>query len=163
MERHRDIAASPARTVGATWDAITDLVVETLGRSPTIDGLVVREAFGSIAPGGQALVAAGHLDKLRITVVADPLRLTIGTVSGAAAFRALEDETVGPVPGAATAEAWTAYLPRPSGLARLLDEVVEGIDHVSTAAPPAEAAEARTSSALSLDLRRLDPINRSRR
>ena len=161
MERHRDIAASPARTVGATWDAITDLVAETLGRSPMIDSAVVRQAFGSIAPGGQALVAAGYLDKLRITVVASQLRLTIGTVSGEAAFRALEDEPVGPVPGATTAEFWTAYLPSPDGLARLIEEVVEGIANISTAEPPTEAADAKSPSSMSFDLRRLDPTNRS--
>lgn len=161
MERHRDIAASPARTTGAAWDAITDLVAETLGRSPAIDGAIVRAAFGSVAPAGQALIAAGYLDKLRITVVASPLRLTIGTVSGEAAFRALDDETAGSVPGAATAESWMAYLPRPSGLARLIDEVAEGIAEVSTAEPLTETSDRESRSSMSIDLRRLDPTNRS--
>lgn len=157
MSRHRDIAASPVRTAGATWATITDLVVATLDRSSSIDAANVRHALDAVAGAGCALIASGYLDRMSLTVIAPPLHLTIGTVTGEAAFRAFEDENLSPVPGAATAAAWMIYLPRPTGLAPLVDEVTHGLDGISTAEPPAETSAGAEKSLVGIDLRRLDP------
>lgn len=161
MARRRDIAGSPVRTAGATWTAITELIAVTLGRSSAIEAEAVREALRTVAPAGHALVAGGHLDRARLTVVASPLYLTIGTVSGEGAFRASEEENLSPVPGAADAQAWNLYLPRPAGLGELLDEVADGIDHISTGSPPDEDEATRGRADALIDLKRLDPNLRS--
>ena len=36
MQRHRQVAAAPQRRASETWDAISELVVATLDRSPHI-------------------------------------------------------------------------------------------------------------------------------
>ncbi len=161
MSRHRDLAASPVRTAAETWEAIAELVAVTLDPSTTMDVEDVRRTFDAVAPAGLALVAAGHLDRMPLTVIAPPLHLTIGTVTGEAAFRALEDENLNPVPGAATADSWMLYLPRPAGLAGLVDEVAKGVSGVSTAEPPAASAIGAPRSATTVELRRLDPEQRS--
>lgn len=161
MLRHREIAASPARTAAATWTAITDLVAITLDRSNTIDGTAVQREFEAMAPAGRALVAAGHLDREQLTLVAPPLHLTVGTVSGEQALRELDEENANPVPGAATATTWTVYLPRPDGLATLIDDVIAGLDHVSTDSPPASDQDNAAPSKSNIDLGRLDPSRRN--
>ena len=173
MDRHREIAASPVRTVGAAWTAITDLAVSTLDQSPNIDGGDVRRTFDAVAAAGHALVAGGQLNDQPLILAAAPLQLAFRTVSGEGAFRTLEDENLNPVPGAATASDWMLYLPRPAGLAALVDEVAAGVAHVSTTElhekgadgvvgasttePREKAAPDGFSAPPTIDLRRLDP------
>lgn len=161
MARHRDIAASPVRTAAETWDVIRDLIAATLGRSEHIDGELVRRVLDDAAPAGTALVAAGYTGGADITLVAAPLRLTIRTVGGSEAFKAHADENLNPVPGAATAQDWTVYLPRPAGLSALVDDVIGGAEHLSSGPPPQEAQESTNSNSAVIDLRRLDPARRS--
>jgi hypothetical protein len=158
VARRRDIASTPVRTAAGTWEAITDLITVTLERAPKVAASDVRAACDSIGDAGRALVAGGHLDRSPLTVIASTLYLMVGTVSGDAAFQALDDENPNPVPGAGTAETWTVYLPRPNQLAALVDECTDGVAHVSTAAPPTEkSSPVTTKSAATIDLRRLDP------
>lgn len=160
MARHRTLAASPVRSAAEVWDKASDLVATTLAKSDSITEVDVRSVFDTLRAAGHALVAGGHLDREPITVVAEPLRLTVGTATGTNAFAALEAENDSPVPGAATATQWTVHLPRPSGLASLINEVAAGVDHATSDDPPSENEKAATASAV-LDLRRLDPAQRN--
>lgn len=161
MARHRDIASSPVRTAAETWTVIRELIANTLDRSDQIDGDEVRGVLDSAAPAGVALIAAGYTGTADLTVVAAPLRLTIRTVVGTDAFKAEAEENLNPVPGAATASAWMVYLPNPTGLASLIEEAVAVLEHLSAEPPPAEASTANSSTATTIDLRRLDPSRRT--
>jgi hypothetical protein len=161
MLRRRHIAASPVRKAAATWTAITDLAAVTFERSDAIHEADVRELFEAIAPAGCALVAGGHLDRCPLTLVAPPLHLEIGTVSGEQAFRTLDAENVNPVPGAATSVAWMLYVPCPDGLAALIDQVILGHVHVSTDDPPPPERTNSAATSAEIDLSRLDPAHRN--
>lgn len=158
MARHRNIAGGPARTAGETWETISTLVSTTLGKSSSISESAVTTVMNNLSPAGVALVASGHLQKAPLTVVADPLYLTITTVEGEEAFSAMDEENLNPVPGAATATTWQVYLSSPIGLSDLVAEVVADSEHASAGSPPSESVtkEASTSNC-AFDLRRLDP------
>jgi hypothetical protein len=161
MARHRAIAGSPARTAGETWATISTLVADTLGKSSSITESAVTTVMNDLSPAGLALVASGHLQKHPLTVVAEPLYLTITTVEGEEAFSAMDEENLSPVPGAATATTWKVYLPSPVGLSDLVAEVVAGSEHASAASPPSESVTKEASASNgAFDLRRLDPKNR---
>lgn len=159
MSRHREIAASPARTAAETWDAMCSVFASTLARSTNIDQADVVATLSSLTPAGLALVAGGHLDRTPLTLVADPLRLTVATVSGERALTVVDNENPNPVPGAATCTDWTLYLPTPTGLASLITEVAAGVPHTTAGEPPAatDAADAAGKTATTIDLTRLDP------
>jgi hypothetical protein len=161
MARHRDIAGSPARTAGETWATIGTLVAATLNKSSSITEGAVTSVMNDLSPAGVALVASGYLQKLPVTVVAEPLYLTITTVEGEEAFSTMAEENLNPVPGAATPTTWKVYLPAPVGLSDLVTEVVADSEHASADSPPAEALtkEGSTNNG-AFDLRRLDPKNR---
>jgi hypothetical protein len=161
MARHRAIAGSPARTAGETWATISTLVADTLGKSSSITESAVTTVMNDLSPAGLALVASGHLQKHPLTVVAEPLYLTITTVEGEEAFSAMDEENLSPVPGATTATTWKVYLPSPVGLSDLVAEVVAGSEHASAASPPSESVTKEASASNgAFDLRRLDPKNR---
>lgn len=160
MIRHRDISASPVRTAYEAWTVISKLVTDTLERSPSIDAPSARRTLERLTTAGLALIAPGHLDRQPLTLVAEPLRLTIGTVSGELAFRALEYENLNPVPGAANATDWVLYIPCPDPLAPLIDSVVDGLEKVSSESPPsAEVVESASSVKVAFDLDRLKARN----
>lgn len=163
VSRHREIAASPARSAGQAWSAIGDLVATTLDRSTSIDRHDVDGVFVALMPAGRALVSGGHLDRDAITVVAGSLHLTINCISGERALTLIDEENLNQVPGAATATDWTIYLPRPGGLGLLIDDVVKGVSHVSTDAAPPEDTPLRADAGKvvsSIDFSRLDPGRR---
>lgn len=156
MSRHRDIAASPMRTAQETWAVMTELIALTLERSTEIDTGAASRTLDALSPVAFALVAPGHLERQPLTLVAQPLRLTICTISGERAFRAFEDENLNPVPGAATATDWTLHVPCPEALASLIDSVVGELENVSSNSPPNENNVASgTSTNLTIDLNRL--------
>ncbi|MCP4308652.1 MAG: hypothetical protein GY788_28020 [bacterium] len=160
MSRHREVAASPARNAGEAWAAIGELVATTLDRSSRIDPQDVYDAFAALVPVGRALVSGGHLDRDAMTVVAEPLFLSINCVSGESALSVIDSENANPVPGAATALDWMIYLPRPTGLVALIDDVVEGMEHISTEEPPPESqssGRAKSTDVVgAIDFSRLD-------
>lgn len=162
MQRRRDIAASPVRTAAETWTTIRDLVADTVGRSETIDRESVVAEVDSATPAAIALVAGGHTDRLDITLVAAELQLAVRTVSGTDAFRALGDENLNAVPGAATAETWMLHLPRPEGLAELIDDVIAENSHLSTDQPSTSRdSDNHATAAAHIDLTRLDQTRRT--
>jgi hypothetical protein len=146
MQRHRQIAAAPLRKSSETWDAIGQIVVSTLEKSPHISGIDVAKAMDIAGAAGRILVAGGHLEKNAIVVVADPVYLRITTVSGVDATKLEED--LSPVLGGTTASDWTIYLPTPDPIGNAVRSVATGSSHLSTGSPPSETS---TKSARSND------------
>jgi hypothetical protein len=153
MQRHRQVAAAPQRRASETWDAISELIVATLDRSPHIVAGDVATAMEAASTVGRALVAGGHLDKHALVVVADPVYLNITTVSGIAATNL--DEDLGPVPGGAMSTEWTIHLPTPEPVGDAVRSAVAGVSHLSAEEPPGEstakAAASERASVLNLD------------
>lgn len=150
MQRHREIAAAPQRPASQAWATISQLVVDTLQRSASISAGDVDIALAAAAPAGMMLIAGGHLDRHPLVVDADPVHLSITTVSGSAAM-ALE-ENLAPVPGGASATAWTVYLPTPNPVGDAVRAVVAGRSHLSAEEPPEAETKSTVASAGTVDL-----------
>src|SRR5207245_2308156 len=135
----RQIVAAPERAASEVWDVITGLVVSTLERSQDISGSDVTEVMEIAAPVGRILIAAGHLDKHPVVLVAAPVHLSITTVSGTAA--AMVDENLAPVPGGASAAEWTLHLPTPDPMAQIVRQIVAESEHLSAETAPTSVAE----------------------
>jgi hypothetical protein len=134
LRRHRDIGAAPSRSATAAWQAITDLVVDTLDRSPHIDRADVESVMAIAAAVGRPLVAGGHLDQHPLTLVADPVHCTIRTVSGTAALSL--EENLNPIPGGGQATGFTLHLPTPDPLEDVVRAAAERSPHLSADPPP---------------------------
>jgi hypothetical protein len=149
MLRRRDIAASPARHADEAWAVIVELIADTLDRSAAIERAAVLDAFTAAGTIGPRLVAARHLEKSPVVLVADPVHLSIYTVSGVEAISI--EENLGPVPGGSSASTWKVHLPAPEPLNADITAAVTGSDHLTTEAPPSAAVKS-TASAELLDL-----------
>jgi len=149
MLRRRDIAASPARRADEAWAVIVELIADTLDRSAAIDRTDVVDAFGVAGIIGPRLVAARHLEKSPVVLVADPVHLSIYTVSGVEAISI--EENLGPVPGGSSASTWKVHLPAPEPLNADITAAVAGSDHLTTDTPPSTFVKS-TASAELLDL-----------
>jgi|GEM_PF-3251484 len=153
MHRYRRVAAAPSRRASDTWDVIGQLVISTLEKSPHISGSDVSAAMEIASAAGRMLVAGGHLEKHAIVVVADPVYLSITTVSGVMATNLEEDLT--PVPGGTTAREWTIYVPTPDPIGDAVRLAIMGSSHLSAEEPPNESttklASSENESVLNLD------------
>lgn len=149
MLRRRDIAASPVRRADETWTVIVDLIADTLERSETIHRADVLEAFGPAEILGARLVSARHLEKSPVVLVADPVHLSVYTVSGSEAISM--EENLGPVPGGSSATTWKVHLPAPAPLTADIIAAVAYSDHLTTESPPSSAVKSTASTEL-LDL-----------
>ncbi len=149
MLRRRDIAASPARRADEAWAVIVELIADTLDRAAAIDRTDVLDVFGVAGIVGPRLVAARHLEKSPVVLVADPVHLSIYTVSGVEAISI--EENLGPVPGGSSASTWKVHLPAPEPLNADITAAVAGSDHLTTETPPSAAVKS-TASAELLDL-----------
>ena len=134
MKRHRLIAGSPERSATQVWLTISRLIVDTLSRSAAISTSEVEASLTAAAPAGTMLVAAGHLERHPMVLVAAPVHLVINSVSGDAATTL--NENLSPVPGGAAAVQWTIYMPTPEPLADTIRQIVQGIAHFTVAEPP---------------------------
>lgn len=148
MLRRRSIAASPARGTGEAWGVITTLLADTLDRSASIGRAEVEEAMDHAAGIGRLLIAGGHLEKTPLTLVAGDLHLEVATVSGDGALGL--EENLNPVPGGASAETWTVYLPQCSPLESAVEDAAKSHARLSAGAPPTPSTEA-ASAASGLD------------
>lgn len=146
MLRRRSIAASPARGTGEAWEVIAALFADTLDRSPRVSRVAVEDAMGRAAGVGRLLIAGGHLEKTALTLVAGDLHLEVTTVSGDSALSL--DENLNPVPGGASAESWTIYLPQCGPLEAAIRDAAKAHEHLSADDPPAPAAQPAASAAL---------------
>jgi hypothetical protein len=116
----------------------------------------VAAALDCAAPAGRMLIAGGHLDRHAVIVAAEPVDLSITTVSGTAAL-ALE-ENLAPVPGGATATEWMVYLPVPEPLTAAVRSVIARSAHLRAGDPADRAAvraRARTAGTGLVDLEAL--------
>jgi hypothetical protein len=149
VQRHREIASSPERTAGETWQVITELITCTLERSSTISREAVEATMARAGGVGRMLIAGGHLEADPIVVVAGDLWLEIATVSGDAALTL--EENLNPVPGGASAEDWTVHLPADGPLAKFVKDVAKSDPHLSSDEPSAATRSAlrETESVLS--------------
>ena len=149
MQRHRTIASSPRRTTSDTWCATTELIADTLERSPSIVRTDVEEQLLPLDQVARMLISAGHLETQPLVLVADALWVEISTVSGAAALTL--EENLNPVPGSAAATNWTLYVPQVEPMAKLVRAAVKGHEHLS-ADEPAEPVKEAVRSDGALDL-----------
>lgn len=150
MLRRREVAASPARRADEAWDVVVGLIADTLDRSESIERSEVMEDLAALAVVGPRLVAARHLEKSPVVVVADPVHLSISTVSGVEAMKL--EENLAPVPGGASATTWKVYVPAPEPIAPDVAAAIAGSDRV-TAEPPPDAIvkAARAAEVFDLD------------
>jgi len=115
-------------------------------------------AMAAAAPAGVMLIAAGHLDRHAVVIVAPPLHLSITTVSGTAASTV--EENLGPVPGGASADDWVIHLPTPDPLGDVVRSVAKGSARLSTEPPPDDAA--KSASQVEGDLIDLEALAKRR-
>ena len=134
MLRRREIAASPVRRADEAWDAVVELIADTLDRSGSIERSEVMEALGGLAAVGPRLVAARHLEKSPVVLNAEPVHLSIYTVSGAEAMNL--EENLAPVPGGASATSWKVYVPASEPLGADISAAVAGSASITTEPPP---------------------------
>jgi hypothetical protein len=146
MLRYRGVVASPVRSASATWQAITDLVADTIATSTTLSRAEAQQAMSAAAPVGRMLVAGGHLDHHPLVLAAGQVHCEIFTMSGAAALTA--EENLNPIPGAAKAETFTIYLPSPEPLGREVSAAAAGHARLSDAFPVPEFRTAASSEPL---------------
>jgi hypothetical protein len=144
--RRRDIAAAPARRADEAWSAVVGLIADTLDRSPDISGVEVKATLSVLSSVGPRLVAGRHLEQNPIVLVAEPVRLSIYTASGAAAVTL--EENLAPVPGGASAAEWLVYVPTPDPLATEVETAIAGRAHLSTEQPARTVVKAAASGDL---------------
>ena len=149
MLRRRDVAASPVRRADETWTVIVELIADTLDRSGAIERADVLQAFGAAEIIGPRLVSARHLEKSPVVLVADPVHLSVYTVSGVEAISL--EENLGHVPGGSSASTWKVHLPAPEPLTTDVTAAVADSDHLTTDTPPSTVVKSAASAEL-LDL-----------
>ena len=135
MLRTRQVAASPIRSASATWTVIANLVADTVAQSSVLTREEAEHATSAAEPVGRMLIAAGHLERHPITLVAGNVHCEITTVSGTAALTV--DENLNPIPGAAGAAGFTIYLPSPAPLQDQVKTAASEHVRLSDASPPA--------------------------
>lgn len=143
MQRRREIASAPRRSAAEVWQAIRELLGDTLDRSPSIERADVDAALDPLDGVARMLISAGHLEGHPLVLMAGELRLEITTVSGGSALSL--HENLNPVPGGAGASDWTLHVPQVEPMAKLVRSTVKGHDHLSAdepTAPPQPAAKA---------------------
>ncbi len=150
MQRHRTIAASPARNAAEAWQTIRGLVDDTLERRSSVDRADVDVELTVLDQLARMLISAGHLEKNPLVLVAGGLWLEIGTVSGGKALTL--EENLNPVPGGADATDWRLHVPQVEPMAKLARTTVKGHAHLSAdeAVQPTESA-AKTAASVDLD------------
>lgn len=150
MLRRREVAGAPKRRSDEAWAAIVDLIADTLDHSPVIDRAAVVSALSAAQAVGPRLVAGRHLETRPLVLVAEPVRVSIYTVSGLAALDL--EENLAPVPGGASASNWMAYLPAPAPLEAEVVTAVKGSIHLSVDEPPDGTIRAAAAGGGLLDL-----------
>lgn len=143
MKRTRKIAGSPFRDAADAWVTLRDLVVDSVSASPAFSETSVRTELRALDGLGAALVGGGHLDIDGVTLVADPLYVTITIASGDEAFEC--DENLDAIPGGASATSWNLYLPDTTTLHKSLAGLAESLAHVHLGKPPAYVEKAAES------------------
>lgn len=143
MERHRTIAASPVRSAFEAWEVVTDLIAETLERSPAVPAGSVEAELAALNGLGPALIAGGHLESKGLVLCDAGLHVTITVVTADAALGV--EENLNPVPGGASAtDGWTLYIPLPGALNASVEATAKRSSHLSVETPPNSAPTVKT-------------------
>lgn len=146
MRRTRRVAASPVRSASGTWAVISDLVADTVAQSSVLSRDEAAQAMSAAEAVGRILIAAGHLQRQSITLVAGKVHCEITTVCGTAALTL--EENLSPVPGAAGADDFMIHLPSPAPLQEQVKAAADGHARLSDAAPPAPETKVANSGLL---------------
>jgi hypothetical protein len=150
VQRRREIASAPKRSTAEVWQAIRELLGDTLDRSSSIDRADVDTALDPLDGVARMLISAGHLEGHPFVLVAGELWLEITTVSGGSALSL--QENLNPVPGGAGASDWTLHVPQVEPMAKLVRTTVKGHDHLSADEPTAPAqVAAKAGGGVDLD------------
>jgi hypothetical protein len=136
MQRRREVAAAPERSAAEAWETVAALLRDTLVCSAQVDDAEVDLALIAARSAGLALIAGGHLDREPLVLVGAPVHLSVTTVSG---DRALTLDENLDVPGGASIEDWTLYLPTPQPLSASVRAAAATHARLSTGEPPSEA------------------------
>jgi len=140
MQRRRTIACAPVRGTSQAWSVVSELLIDTLERSPHVERADVEAALSGAAGVGRQLIAGGHLENEPITLVAENLYLDVTTVSGDEALTI--EENLNPVPGGASAREWTVHLPPCEPLAAQIEVAANTHECLSADPPSLSASEA---------------------
>jgi len=146
MLRTKQVAASPVRSASATWTVVANLVADTVAQSSLLPRDEAEQALSAAETVGRMLIAAGHLERHPITLVAGNVHCEITTVSGTAALTL--EENLNPIPGAASAASFTIYLPSPAPLQDQVKAAASAHIRLSDAAPAAPQTAAASGGPL---------------
>lgn len=146
MKRTRQIAGSPFRDATDAWVTLRELVANSVSASPAFSETSVRTELRALDGLGAALVGGGHLDVDGVTLVADPIYVTITIASGDKAFQC--DENLAPIPGGASATSWNLYLPDITTLHKPLADLADSLAHVHLGKPPAYVEKTAESATI---------------
>jgi hypothetical protein len=150
MLRSRTILAAPIRSASTAWQVISNLVADTIAVSAVCTRDEAETAMKIAAPAGRMLIAGGHMDRMPLVLVAGAVYCEITTISGTAALHTKENLNV--IPGAATAETFTVYLPAPDVLATVVTEAAAGHPRLSAGTPPEpDQSTAKVATLVDLD------------
>jgi hypothetical protein len=94
-------------------------------------------------------VSARHLEKNPVVLVADPVHLSVYTVSGVEALSI--EENLSPVPGGSSTSTWKVHLPAPEPLTADIAAAIADSDHLTIETPPSTVVKSATSAEV-LDL-----------
>lgn len=144
MQRHRQIAAAPERGTSETWEVLAELIAATLERAKQIDRTEVVRALETVRAVGIMLIAGAHTESQPIVLRAEPVDLSITTVSGDGALTL--DENLEPVLGATTATNWTLYLPDPEPVTDAVRAAVAKVAHVMAGTAPESTQKSAMAS-----------------
>lgn len=134
MNASRSIPGRPVQTGSTVARKISDLVADCLDASAEIDQVSVKTELAAAAPYLAQLVNAGHLANQSLVLIAAKLRLSVTCPVGEKAVNSTEDLL--PARGAATADDWMLHIPAPPPYNEILRVLVDGSDHLTTAAAP---------------------------
>jgi hypothetical protein len=140
--RHRAIAGTPERSADEATTVLMKLVRETLAPASAVDDAVVGRELDRSRDPIRMLIAGKHLRDSPIVLAAEPLRLEITVVSGDSALTL--KESLGKVPGAATATDWSLHIPAPVPIAGWIQDALEDLEHVTCQKAAAQAASPST-------------------
>jgi hypothetical protein len=145
VQRHREIASAPKRNAAEVWQAVRDLLGDTLERSASIERSDVELSLDPLDGIARMMISAGHLEGHPLVLVASELWLEISTVSGGSALGL--EENLNPVPGGVGASDWMLYVPQVEPMAKLVRTTVKGHDHLSADEPTAQPGSAAKAGA----------------
>lgn len=138
--RHRAIAGAPERAADEAATVLLEIVKQTLAPASALVPAETERELDQARDAVRILIAGKHLKDSPIVLAADPLRLELTVITGDSALTL--KETLGKVPGAATATEWSLHIPAPAPVAGWIEDAVKSLDHVTSEPAATQAATA---------------------